>query len=212
MSHCWWKKWWHYQLVVVGFKFVTNKASILLLFLSKGELWVGAQENGFCFQAGLLYVLMFFYPLLVVGCQLYLLLVVVFLGFMCRLSSAYCRLLGVAVGCRRWFLFVSHRLLDVSCWLSVLVIDKFFHRQFPALAVRLCTVCSCCGNYAMKYGDLTSWLIWIRIQSQCFLTCYNRWVGKEQVKTWQADKSTDWYLYYGQCCQLADYSATLFRT
>jgi hypothetical protein len=135
---------------------------------------VGAQENGFCFQAGLLYVLMFFYPLLVVGCQLYLLLVVVFSGFMCRLSSAYCRLLGVAVGCPRWFLFVGHRLLDVSCCLSVSVVDQFFHHQFPALAVRLWTVCSCTGNYAMIYADLTSWLIRIRIQSQCFLTCYYR--------------------------------------
>ncbi len=146
---------------------------------------MGAQENGFCFQAGLLYVLMFFYPLSVVGCQLYLLLVVVYLGIMCWLSYAYCRLLGVAVGCRCWFLVVGHRLLDVSCWLSVSVVDQFFHRQFPALAVRLCTVCSCSGNYAMIYADWTSWLIRIRIQSQCFFTCYYRWVGKEQVKTWQ---------------------------
>ncbi len=60
---------WRCRSVFVGFNFMTNEASILLLFMSERELWRGGpEESSFCFKPGLLYFLSSCL-LLVVGCR-----------------------------------------------------------------------------------------------------------------------------------------------
>jgi hypothetical protein len=59
-------------IVVFGFRFVTNETSTEYFhyFCPKEDCEVGAQEQGVCFQPGLLIFLMFYYRRSVVGCQL----------------------------------------------------------------------------------------------------------------------------------------------
>jgi len=57
------------EIFVVGIKFVTNEASIVLVLLSEENCDVEAQEQGFAYQTSLLYFLTLFYHQPAVGCR-----------------------------------------------------------------------------------------------------------------------------------------------
>ncbi len=121
---------WHCRLVCPchGFKFGTNEASVLLLLLSVGGLWVGGPVEGFL----LLFLKFFLSPVgcwvLCVGCKgvgvhclLYLPVVELFVVgcrvpvFGCRMLILDCRVsLTVVV-----MLFPGCRLSVDSCWLLI---------------------------------------------------------------------------------------------
>ncbi len=113
------------RLVIVGFKFVANEASVYTYTTSFQRNYIGwgPRRRGFCFKHRLLYVLTFFViicRLLSVGCRfkfsvIQYLSVVVFCCWLSGywLSSADCWLSGVAVSGCCWFL------VGVVSWLSV---------------------------------------------------------------------------------------------
>ncbi len=114
------------------FKLATIEASIILLLLSKGRLWLGTQQKGF----GLLYFLCF---LSSVGCWMSVVcwwwLPIVCVGDSCLLfvvglwfsSAVDLSLPGITI-----LMVPGLGVLLLNCWLSVLVVAHFFPLSVPS--------------------------------------------------------------------------------
>ncbi len=120
------------------FKLGTIEASIILLLLSKGRLWLGTQQKGF----GLLYFLCF---LSSVGCSMSVVcwwwLQIVCVGDSCLLFVVglwFSRAVDLSLPGVTILMVPGLGVLLLNFWLSVLVVAHFFRCRCPALWISSC--------------------------------------------------------------------------